>query len=61
MANNFEVRVRAIDDFTKTFRNLNDQASRAVRPLVNVHRQVGMLAREMHLDKMAKGMGVVSA
>jgi hypothetical protein len=60
MANKFEVRVVALDQFTKTFRDLNNQASKAVRPLVNVHRQVGMLAREMHLDKMAKGMGVVS-
>jgi hypothetical protein len=60
MANNFQVRVSAIDDFTKTFRKLNDQASKAARPLVNVQRQVGALSREMHLNKVAKGMGNVS-
>ncbi|MGN6518662.1 MAG: hypothetical protein ACTHK2_04470 [Dokdonella sp.] len=57
----FEVQVVALDKFTKTFRNLNDQASRAARPLVNTHRQVAMLAKEMHLDTMAKGMGKVSS
>lgn len=60
MANKFEVQVVALDRFTKTFRNLNNQASKAARPLVNVHRQVGALAKEMHLDKAAKGMGKLS-
>lgn len=60
MANKFEVQVVALDRFTKTFRDLNNQASKAARPLVNVHRQVGALAREMHLDKMAAGMGKVT-
>ena len=60
MANNFQIEIRAIDGFTKVFRDLNDKASKAARPLVNVHRQVGALAREMHLDKVAKGMGAVS-
>ncbi len=59
-SNAFEVKIVALDRFTKTFRNLNNQASKAARPLVNVHRQVGALAREMHLDKVAKGMGKVS-
>ena len=60
MANKFEVQVVALDRFTKTFRNLNNQASKAARPLVNIHRQVGALAKEMHLDKAAKGLGKVS-
>ena len=60
MANKFEVQVVALDRYTKTFRDLNNKASKAVRPLVNVQRQVGALAREMHLDKAAKGMGKVS-
>lgn len=60
MANKFEVQVVALDRFTKTFRNLNDRASKAVRPLTNVQRQVGALAKEMHLDKAAKGLGKVS-
>lgn len=60
MANKFEVQVVALDRFTKTFRDLNNQASKAARPLVNIHRQVGALTREMHLDKMAKGMGKVT-
>jgi len=58
--NRFEIQVHALDRFSKTFRDLNNQASKATRPLVNVHRQVGSLAREMHLDKVAKGMGKVS-
>ncbi|MGN6528468.1 MAG: hypothetical protein ACTHL8_18925 [Burkholderiaceae bacterium] len=61
MATDFEFRVVALDRFTKTFRDLNSQASRAARPLVNTHRQVAMLAKEMHLDTMAKGMGTVSS
>lgn len=60
MANRFEVQVVALDRFTKTFRSLNDRASKAVRPLTNVQRQVGALSRELHLDKIAKGMGKVS-
>ena len=56
----FEIEVRALDRFTKTFRDLNNRASKAARPLVNVQRQVGALGREMHLDKVAKGMGKVS-
>jgi hypothetical protein len=59
MANKFEVQIVALDRFTKVFRNLNTQASKAVRPLTNAQRQVGMLAREMHLDKLAKGLGKV--
>jgi len=60
MANRFEVQVVALDRYTKVFRDLNDKASKAARPLVNVQRQVGALGREMHLDKVAKGMGKVS-
>lgn len=60
MANKFEVQVVALDRYTKVFRDLNNQASKAARPLVNVQRQVGALAREMHLDKAAKAMGKVS-
>jgi len=60
MANRFEVQVVALDRFTKTFRDLNDRASKTARPLVNVQRQIGALAREAHLDKVAKGLGHVS-
>ncbi len=60
MANKFEVQIVALDRFTKTFRDLNNKASRATRPLVNVQRQIGSLAREMHLDKAAKGVGKLS-
>lgn len=60
MANRFEVQVVALDRFTKTFRDLNNRASKAARPLVNVQRQVGALAKELHLDKAAKGLGKVS-
>ena len=60
MANKFEVQVVALDRFTKTFRDLNNKASKAARPLVNVQRQIGALAREMHLDKAAAGVGKLS-
>ena len=56
----FEVTVVALDRFTKTFRDLNNSASKAARPFVNVQRKVGALAREAHLDKAAKGIGKVS-
>lgn len=60
MANKFEVQVVALDRFTKTFRDLNNKASKAVRPLTDIQHQVGALAKEMHLDKAAKGLGKVS-
>jgi hypothetical protein len=60
VANKFEVQVVALDRFTKTFRDLNNRASKTARPLVNVQRQIGALARETHLDKVAKGLGRVS-
>lgn len=60
MANKLEVQIVALDNFTRTFRNLNNQASRAVRPVVNIHRQLGALGRELHLDRMAAGMGRVA-
>lgn len=60
MANKFEVQIVALDRFTKTFRDLNNRASKTARPLVNVQRQIGALAREAHLDKVAKGLGRVS-
>lgn len=60
MSNRFQIEVQAIDRYTKVFRDLNNKASKAARPLVNVQRQVGALAREMHLDKLAQGMGKVS-
>jgi hypothetical protein len=60
VANKFEVQIVALDRFTKTFRDLNNRASKTARPLVNVQRQIGALAREAHLDKVAKGLGRVS-
>lgn len=60
MSNNFQFQVVALDRYTKVFRDLNNKATKAVRPLVNVQRQAGALAKEMHLDKVAKGLGKVS-
>jgi len=60
VANNFSFSIQAVDRYTKVFRDLNNKASKAALPLLNVQRQAGALAREMHLDKVAKGMGAVS-
>lgn len=60
MSNRFEVQVVALDKFTAVFRNLNNQASKAVRPITMTARQVTMLGRELHLDKLASGFGKVT-
>jgi hypothetical protein len=57
----FNVEILAIDRFSKIFRDLNDHASKATRPIQNVYRQVGALSKEMHLDKFAVGMERVNA
>ena len=60
MANSFQFQVVALDRYTKVFRDLNNKASKAARPISNIYRQVGALSRELHIDKFASGLGKVS-
>ena len=55
MANKFSFEIVALDKFSKVFRNLNNNVSKAMRPVTTAQRQFGQLAREMHLDKLTKG------
>lgn len=56
MANRFAIEIVALDKATKVFRNVNNAASKAFRPLVATQRSMSALAREMHFDGMAKGI-----
>jgi len=60
MANRFAFEVTAVDKYTKVFRDLNNKASKAVRPLVGAQRSIAALGREMHLPGIAKAMSRVA-
>jgi hypothetical protein len=60
VANKFEIQVVALDRFTGIFRRLNNNASKAVRPLTMTGRQLGALARETHLDKALSGINKIT-
>lgn len=60
MANRFEFEVCALDRFTQTFKNLNDKASKATRPLEATGRQFKALGKELHIDKITRGLGKMS-
>jgi hypothetical protein len=61
MANRFQIDVHATDKYSKVFRDLNDKASKAVRPLTLMGRQFRAMGKEMHLDKAAAGVERLSA
>lgn len=52
----FQFAIVALDGFTKTFRDLNNQASKSLRPFSTMGRKAAALGREMHLDKAAAGI-----
>ncbi|MBW8824456.1 MAG: hypothetical protein JF567_09615 [Xanthomonadales bacterium] len=56
MTNRFQVDIVAADKYSKVFRDLNDKASRAVRPLASMGRQFSAIGKEMHLDKAGAGI-----
>jgi hypothetical protein len=56
MANKFEIQVVALDKATSVFRKINNQMAQTMRPVTRAQRQLGLLAREMHLDKVTKSM-----
>lgn len=55
-ATKFKFAVVALDQYTKTFRDVNRKATHAIRPLQQLGRSAAALGREMHLDKAAAGM-----
>lgn len=52
----FQFTVVALDGYTKTLRDLNKKAARTLRPFQQLGRSTAALGRELHLDKVAKGM-----
>lgn len=60
MGNKFEIRVQAIDGATAVFRKVNNEMSKVMRPVTTAQRQFVALSREMHLDKITKGMSSLS-
>lgn len=60
MANRFDIHIVAIDRFTKVLRNINKSGSEAIRPFSMMGPRLRALGKEMHLDKLGKGMQVVS-
>lgn len=60
MANKFSFEVCAVDRFTKTFKDLNDKASKATRPVQAAGRQFKALGKELHIDKITKGFSRLS-
>lgn len=60
MPNKFEIRVVALDGATAVFRKVNNEMSKVMRPVTTAQRQFVALSREMHLDKIAKGMANLS-
>jgi hypothetical protein len=56
MSNRFAFEITAVDRYTKVFRDLNNKASKAMRPLTSAQRSIASLGREMHLPAVAKGM-----
>jgi hypothetical protein len=60
MTNKFEIQVVALDRATGVFRKVNNSMSQTMRPITRMQKQFGSLAREMHLDKLTKGMGSLS-
>lgn len=61
VANDFKITISAVDKATAVFRKINTQMSLAMRPIAQSQRTLGNLAREMHLDKISKGLRGVSA
>ncbi len=61
MTNRFQVDIVGRDKYSKVFRDLNDKASRAIRPLTAMGRQFGAISKEMHLDKAAVGIERLSS
>lgn len=56
MTNRFAFAVTAEDRFTKVFRNLNNEASKALRPIQSQMRGMRDLSREMHLPALGRSL-----
>ncbi len=61
MANSFKIVITASDKATATVRKVKDSIAQFSRPLTQVRASVGALGKEIGLDRMAKGLGRVSA
>ena len=59
--NRFEIQVVALDKASAVFRKVNTSLAQTFRPVVRLQKQVGALGKELHLDKISKGMRGLSA
>jgi hypothetical protein len=59
-ANKFEIQIVALDKATQVFRKVNTSMTNVMRPATRLQRQLGMLSKEAHLDKLTKGFSLVS-
>lgn len=52
MANNFQIKISAIDDATKVVRKINNEIGKSFRPLANMKRSAQSLGREMGIGAL---------
>lgn len=54
--NKFDIVINAVDKASKPIANINKSMERMLRPIQQVSRSVKGLGKELHLDKMARGV-----
>jgi hypothetical protein len=56
----FEFSVVALDRYTKVLRDLNNKASKSVRPFQSLGRSASAFGRELHLNKLGAGLSSIA-
>jgi len=60
MANDFQIRISAVDKLTATVRGINDRMAKLTRPIDNIRNSMKSLTREAGLDRFGKNLKNVS-
>lgn len=60
MSNKFAITITAVDKATKTIRNINKSITSTFRPIQQMGRNMKMMGRELHFDKIGKGIGFIA-
>lgn len=60
MSNAFNIQVTATDKASAVFRKINDSMSKSFRPVQRVQKSLSAMGKELHLDKISKGLRGVS-
>lgn len=60
MANDFQIRISAVDKITATIRGINDRMAKLTRPVDNIRKSMRSLTREAGLDRFGKNLKSVS-